>query len=228
MTEPAKRAAGRAAATLVQDGMLVGLGSGSTMRHAITALAHRVHSEGLRIVGIPTSTETEALALTHGITVAEPDATPVDLVMDGADEIETGTLRLVKGFGGALLREKIVAQSGRRFVVVADASKLVARLGQRGRLPVEVDRFGQAASARRIAELGGAPALRCDADGTPFETDGGHFILDCMGFGLIRDPFTLDRQLRAIAGVIETGLFLLPVEQVLIGTDDGTVRVLAR
>jgi ribose 5-phosphate isomerase A len=205
--------------------MLVGLGSGSTVRHLILALARRVREDGLRIVGVPTSTETEALALTHGITLAEPDAALLDLAIDGADEVERGTLRLIKGLGGALLREKIVAESARRFVVVADASKLVDTLGSRAPLPVEVVRFGQGATERRLAEIGGRPALRLDSGGAAFMTDGGNVIYDCGGFAPIRDPITLQRQLRAIAGVVESGLFLDRAEQAIIGADDGSVQV---
>jgi ribose 5-phosphate isomerase A len=223
--EAAKRAAAMAAAALVESGMLVGLGSGSTVRHLILALARRVREEGLRIVGVPTSTETEGLALTHGITLAEPDAALLDLAIDGADEVELGTLRLIKGLGGALLREKIVAESARRFVVVADASKLVSTLGSKAPLPVEVARFGQGATERRLAEIGGRPVLRLDASGTMFVTDGGNVIYDCAGFAPIRDPFTLQRQLRAIAGVVESGLFLDRAEQAIVGAEDGSVQV---
>jgi ribose 5-phosphate isomerase A len=220
--EAAKHAAGEAAAALVEDGMVVGLGTGTTMHHAVAALGRR----GLRIVGVPTSRQTESLAMQVGITVAEPADVPIDLALDGADEIETGTLRLIKGHGGALLREKIVAEASRRFVVVADASKVVARLGALAPLPVEVERFGHVATARRIAALGGKPKLRSDAGGVPYVTDGGNFLLDCAGFDPILDPFTLERSLRAIAGVIGTGLFLLPVEQAIVGMDDGSVQVL--
>jgi ribose 5-phosphate isomerase A len=224
--EAAKRAAATAAAALVESGMLVGLGSGTTIRHLVVALARRVREQGLRIVGVPTSTETEALALTHGITLAEPDAAMLDLAIDGADEVERGTLRLIKGLGGALLREKIVAESARRFVVVADQSKLVDTLGAKAPLPVEVVRFGQGATERRLAEIGGRPVLRLDPGGVAFVTDGGNVIYDCGGFAPIRDPITLQRQLRAIAGVVETGLFLDRAEQAIIGADDGSVHVM--
>ena len=217
-----KHAAGEAAAALVQDGMVVGLGTGTTMHHAVSAIGRR----GLRIVGVPTSRDTEALAKTFGIAIAEPGEVPIDLALDGADEIETGTMRLIKGHGGALLREKIVAEASRRFVVVADASKVVERLGSLAPLPVEVERFGHVATARRVAALGCQPKLRAGADGTPAITDGGNFLLDCSGFAPILDPFTLERSLRAIAGVIGTGLFLLPVEQAIVGADDGGVRVI--
>lgn len=224
----AKQAAAEAAAKLVESGMRVGIGSGSTVRHLIVALGRRVRTQGLRLVGIPTSTETEALALTQGITLAEPDETPLDLAIDGADEVERGTLRLIKGLGGALLREKIVAQAARRFVIIADASKVVETLGDHAPLPVEVARFGHAATAHRIAALGGRPVLRRAQGEATFITDGGNVIYDCPGFAPIRDPFTLARDLRAIAGVVETGLFADHVERALIGTGDGAVTVLER
>ncbi|MBN9511738.1 MAG: ribose 5-phosphate isomerase A [Alphaproteobacteria bacterium] len=227
-TERAKRAAAEAAAQLVTTGMVVGLGTGSTVRHLITALARRVRDEGLRFVGIPTSAETDALALTHGITVAEPDSTPIDLAIDGADEVERGTLRLIKGLGGALLREKIVAEASRRFVVIADASKVVTTLGDRAPLPVEVVRFGHAATARRIGELGGRPVLRREAGGAVFVSDGGNVIYDCAGFAPIRDPYTVQRDLRAIAGVVETGLFLERAESAIIAAPDGTIDTMRR
>jgi ribose 5-phosphate isomerase A len=225
MNDAAKRIAGEAAARLVENGMRVGLGSGSTMRHAVAALAARVAREGLKILGFPTSSETEAQARAAGIPLAEPDATPIDLALDGSDEIELGTLRLVKGHGGALLREKIVAQASRRFVIVADATKLVRQLGTKMALPVEISRFGHAATLHRIADLGGAPTLRLAA-GQPFVTDGGNVIADCAGFAPIRDPYTLERSLRSIAGVLGTGLFLMPIELALIGQDDGSVQEL--
>ncbi len=222
-----KRAAAEAAAALVQDGMLLGIGSGSTVKHLVLALGLRVRA-GLRIVGVPTSTETEALALAHGITLAEPSAELIDLTIDGADEVETGTLRLIKGLGGALLREKIIAENSRRFVVVADSRKVVGTLGERSPLPVEVVRFGQGATARRLEALGGRPMLRADAGGQPFVTDGGNVIFDCPGFAPIRDPFTLQRELHAIAGVVETGLFIDRAEQAIIGAPDGSIHVMHR
>jgi len=220
--DDAKRAAGEAAALLVEDGMRVGLGTGSTMRHVVAALGRRA----LRIVGVPTSVETETQARALGIALDEPNATPIDLAIDGADEVEIGTLRLIKGLGGALLREKIVAQSSRRFVVVADESKKVARLGDRAPLPVEVARYGHLSTAHRIGALGGGPVLRLGADGAPFVTDGGNVVYDCRGFAPILDPFTLQRALHAIAGVVETGLFLMRVERVVIATDGGAIETM--
>jgi ribose 5-phosphate isomerase A len=223
MTDVAKRAAAVAAAALVQSGMVVGLGSGSTMRFAIEALAAKLRDEGLRFVGVPTSVAVAASARALGISLTELDG-PVDLAIDGADEIERGTMRLIKGLGGALLREKIVVESSRRFVVVANSEKLVERLGTRAPVPVEVTRFGHLATARRLAALGAEAALRRGADRAPFVTDGGNFVYDC-GFGAIGDPFTLELGLRGVAGVLCTGLFLGAVEQAFVGMDDGTVQV---
>jgi ribose 5-phosphate isomerase A len=182
-----------------------------------------VREDGLRIVGVPTSAHTEALALKLGITLVELDGTPLDLDLDGADEVETGTLRLIKGLGAALLREKIVVAASRRFVVVGDTSKVVPILGSRAPLPVEVSQFGHLSTARHLADLGGAPVARLDPAGRPIVTDGGNVIYDCGGFAPMRDPFTLERQLHAIAGVLETGLFLNVAERAVIGAPDGTV-----
>ena len=224
MSEDGKQAAGTRAAALVQDGMVVGLGTGSTVFYLLTELGRRVREEGLRITGVPTSAATATLAGQYGIALAS-GIPAMDLALDGADEVEAGTLRLIKGRGGALLREKIIAEASHRFVILADTSKVVEMLGARNFLPVEVDRFAQDSVTRQITEMGGAPVLRQTAEGQDFVTDGGHLILDC-GFGLGRDLFTLERRLRAIAGVIGTGLFLLPVEQAFIGGTDGSVQVL--
>ena len=224
--DAAKRAAGEAAAALVERGMLLGLGTGSTVWFLVEALGRRVREEGLRIVGVPTSEATARQATGLGIPLADPDAA-IDLAIDGADEVERGTLRLIKGLGGALLREKVVAQLARRFVVVADASKVVGCLGERAPLPVEVVRFGLAATTRRIAEAGGAPVLRRAGD-APFVTDNGNLVLDCGGFAPIRDPYTLERTLRGIAGVVGTGLFLDVAECAFIAGPDGGVTTLRR
>jgi ribose 5-phosphate isomerase A len=213
VSDRARQAAARAAIALVEDGMRLGLGTGRAMALVVAGLA------GRRITGVATSAATAAQARALGIPLEEPDL-PVDLAIDGADQVERLTLRLLKGGGGALTREKIVAETARRFVVVAEAPKLVDRLGSGFALPVEIIPFGAAATARRIAALGGAPARR------PGSTDNGNLILDCPGFAPIRDPFTLERRLRAIAGVVATGLFLMPVERALIGGPDGSVQEL--
>jgi len=224
VSELGRIAAAEAAARLVEPGMRLGLGTGRTMEAVLRALARRVRDEGLAFAGVPTSEATAARARALGLLIVAADA-PCDLAIDGADQIERGTLRLIKGGGGALLREKIVAESAARFVVVADAGKLVDRLGIGFPLPMEIVPFGHEAIARRIAGLGGAPVLRMRA-GVPFRSDNGNLILDCPGFAPIRDPFTLERVLRGIAGVVCTGLFLLPVERALVGHEDGRVEEL--
>ncbi len=222
MTELARRAAAEAAALLAEDGMRLGLGTGRTMELVLRALAGRMRG-GLRFTGVATSEATAARARALGIALVAAER-PCDLAIDGADEIERGSLRLIKGGGGALLREKIVAEAARRFVVVAEAGKLVDRLGEFA-LPVEVVPFGCAVTAARIAALGGAPVLR-RCEGGPVRTDNGNLILDCPGFAPIGDPFTLERRLRAVAGVVASGLFLLPVERAIIGHGDGRVEEL--
>ncbi|WP_441724614.1 MULTISPECIES: ribose-5-phosphate isomerase RpiA [unclassified Inquilinus] len=226
--EEGKRAAGEAAAALVEDGMRLGLGTGSTVRWVLEALGRRIRDEGLRVTGIPTSEHTAARARDLGIPLTDFAATEaLDLCIDGADEVERGTLRLIKGLGGALLREKIVAEAAGRFVAVVDASKIVDVLGAKAPLPVEVTEFGWEATARRLAALGGTPVLR-RRDGAVLRTDGGNLILDCAGFAPIRDPLGLQRELKAIAGVVETGLFLAGAEQAIVGGADGGVEVLRR
>ena len=215
-----KAAAGQAAAALVQDGMIVGLGSGTTAAFAVDALGRRVHG-GLRIVGIPTSETTARQARELGIPVsslAEHDH--IDLTIDGADEVESGTLNLIKGHGGALLREKIVASASRRLIIVVDPSKLVTKLGSRMAVPLEVVPFGWQVAAARLRALGTSPQLRLGADKSPFITDGGHYILDCA-FGPINAPATLEQSLSQMIGVVEDGLFLGMTSTVIVGDEDG-------
>ena len=201
-----KRQAAEAAAALVQDGMAVELGTGSTAYWAIASLIARVR-DGLRITAIPTSERSSAQAREGGIPLRELDGdTKLDLTIDGADEVAAGSLDLVKGLGGALLREKMVAQASAWLLIVVDGSKLVDRLGTKAPIPVEVTPFGWAATAGRIAALGARPVLR-QADGKPFHTDGGNLILDCH-MAPIADPAALDAALQAIVGVVETGLFI--------------------
>ncbi|OWJ68799.1 ribose-5-phosphate isomerase RpiA [Inquilinus limosus] len=224
--EQGKRAAGEAAAALVQDGMRLGLGTGSTVRWVLEALARRIKEEGLRVTGIPTSEQTAERARALGIPLTDFAATEaLDLCIDGADEVEQGTLRLIKGLGGALLREKIVAEASSRFIAVVDGSKLVGVLGEKAPLPVEVTAFGWEATTRRLSALGGAPVLR-QRDGAPVRTDGGNLVLDCGGFAPIRDPEGLQARLKTIAGVVETGLFLGGAEQAIVGQADGSSTIL--
>ena len=203
-----KQQAAEHALQYIRSGMIVGLGSGSTASYLVRALAGQLHDGRLRdIVGVPTSEATEALASQLGIPLATLDERPeIDIALDGADEIDPA-LQLIKGLGGALLREKIVAASARRFVVLGDESKLVAQLGSRAPVPVEVVAFGLPLCSRRLAELGGTPALRRTPDGSPFRTDEGHVILDCR-FASIPDPIALNAALNAIPAVMEHGLFV--------------------
>jgi ribose 5-phosphate isomerase A len=151
-----------------------------------------------------------------------------DLAIDGADEIERGSLALIKGLGGALLREKIVAAAARRFVVIADDRKPVDRLGAHAPLPVEVVRFGHPVTARRLEGLGGAPVLRRGADGAPFVTDGGNVVYDCAGFAPIADPAALEARLAAAAGVVGSWLFVGLASAAYVGDAEGGVRILHR
>jgi ribose 5-phosphate isomerase A len=198
--------------------MIVGLGTGSTARFAVDALAQRM-SEGLRFIGIPTSEATAEQARSLGVplsTLAEhPD---IDLTIDGADEIDLRTLNVVKGRGGALLREKIVAASSREFIIIADESKLVEQLGSKMPVPVEVIPFGWLSTAKRLERLGCAAVYR-----EGFVTDGGHCILDCA-FGPIADAETLARRIDAVTGVVEHGLFLGMVTQAFVATAFGVRR----
>lgn len=214
-----------AALALVEDGMRLGLGTGRTASHFVRRLGAAVRA-GLRVEAVPTSERTAELARAEGIPLADLDAAgSLDLVVDGADEIDA-ELRLLKGGGGALLREKIVATAAARMVVVADERKVVGTLGAFP-LPIEVVPFGVEGTRRRIEAatkalgLGGTITLRSASDGRPFVTDGGHFILDCA-FGRIPDPEALARTLDAITGVVEHGLFLGLASIVLVGKDART------
>ncbi len=217
-----KQAAARAAVALVEPGSILGLGSGSTATYAIRFLGERVR-DGLKIIGIPTSQKTKLLAEQLGIPLATLDQHPqIDIDIDGADEIDPH-LNLIKGVGGALLREKIIASASRRFIVVGDSSKQVAHLGKFP-LPVEVIPFAQSLIAKRIAALGAQVSLRGSAVANPFVTDEGHHILDCT-FGAIADPPALAEKLRAISGVVEHGLFIGMAEMALIGKDGEVIRI---
>jgi ribose 5-phosphate isomerase A len=220
-----KQAAAEAAADLVEDGMVLGLGTGSTTAYFINALGRRLAEDGLRITGIPTSAQTEAQAHSLKIPLTSfAEHAQVDLTVDGADEVEFGSLYLIKGHGGALLREKIVAASSRRMVIVADESKLVEQLGSLVAVPVEVVRFGWQATGRRLTQIGGNPSLRLGADKKPFVTDGGNYIMDCA-FGPIANPKEIAHHLDHVVGAVEHGLFLGLTKEVIVGGRDG-VRTL--
>jgi ribose 5-phosphate isomerase A len=215
-----KQAAADEAVALIEDGMIVGLGTGSTSKLAVDALGKRV-AGGLHVIGIPTSEFTAAQGRSLGIPISTLDEHPqVDLTIDGADEVELGTLNLIKGRGGALLREKIVASASKRLVIIVDESKLHKKLGSQFALPVELVPFGWPAAARRLADLGSKPVLRMGEGDKPYITDGGHYIVDCA-FGEIAAPDELERKLNSIVGVVEHGLFLRMASQVIVAGRDG-------
>jgi ribose 5-phosphate isomerase A len=214
----AKRAAALRAVQLVRSGMVVGLGTGSTAKFAVEEIGRRIGAGQLRdIKGVPTSRATRDLAAAAGVPLTVLERHPViDLTIDGADEVDPSR-NLIKGHGGALLWEKIVAGASRRLVIVVDASKMVQRLGQTRALPVEVVPFGWRVHESVVRDLGGEPRLRVDERGEPYRTDEGHYILDCEFPGGIADPERVDRTLRLRAGVIETGLFLGLQPEVIVG-----------
>jgi ribose 5-phosphate isomerase A len=226
----AKIEAARAALRHVESGMRLGIGTGSTAEEFVRLLAARV-AEGLDVVGVPTSERTAALCRETGVPLSDLERTPhLDLTVDGADEIDPD-LSLVKGGGGALLREKIVAAASDRMIVIADRSKLVDVLG-RFPLPVEVNRFGLAATriaiGKAAAALGLAGELKVrESGGQPFVTDGGHLIVD-VSFGRIPDPRALSGALHAIPGVVEHGLFLGMADVAIVADAGGATLIEAR
>jgi len=212
-----KEAACRAAAKLVRDGEIVGLGTGSTAHFAVVALGERVKA-GLKIIGIPTSVQTGELARAVGIPLTTLDEHPeIDITIDGADEIDP-QLRLIKGGGGALLREKVIAAASKKMVVVVDSSKVVPVLGKFP-LPIEVISFARTVVEKKIVSLGGSPKLRAKPDGSPFITDNGNQILDCS-FGKIDDPAALALILSNTPGIVEHGLFIGLAKLALVGRGD--------
>lgn len=201
-----KRAAAERAVREVQNGMVLGLGTGTTAAFMLVALARRI-GEGLRVTGIPTSEATAAVAQRLGIPLEPMTAgRRIDLTIDGADQIERATLNLIKGGGGALLREKRVAQASRRMIVIADDSKLVARLGEGGKLPVAIEPARSRQSIEGLTALGAAVTLR-QADGHPYVTDDGFAIADCA-FGAIAGAPGLEARIAGVPGIVESGLFI--------------------
>jgi ribose 5-phosphate isomerase A len=219
-----KRAAAEAAVDLVKDGMVVGLGTGSTAAFAVEELGRR-HRQGLRFLGIPTSERTAAQAMAAGIPLTSfSKHRHIDLTIDGADEVERGTLNLIKGLGGALLREKIVAAASRRLAITVDDVKLVDRLGTRAPVPVEVVAFGLEATQASLEVLGASPRLRRSETGDVFVTDSGNRIIDCS-FAPIADPARLDERIRGIIGVVESGLFISRADPVFVADAAGVRRL---
>lgn len=222
-----KARSGRKAADLVEDGMTLGLGTGSTVHFVLLRLAERIREEGLRVRGVPTSLETERKAREWGIPLVELGAVEaLDLAIDGADEIDPA-FRMIKGGGGALLREKVVASLARRVVIVVGENKLVERLGSTFALPVEVVPFALPSVQRAIARLGCTPRER-QKEGRAYRTDNGNAILDCGFANGIQDAEALERRLRSIPGVVESGLFFGLAHVLIVGRADGRVEVRTR
>jgi ribose 5-phosphate isomerase A len=215
-----KRAAALRAIKEVEDGMVVGLGTGSTAAFVVEGLAARV-ATGLRVVGIPTSERTAAQARRLGIPIATfAEHQRLDLTIDGADEVQLGTLDLIKGLGGALLREKIVAAASDRLVIVVDEEKLVEQLGEHTPVPVEVSQFGWQATAVALAKLNCVPERRYATGEQPYVTDGGNFILDCR-FGHLAHPGAIEQNIAMTVGTVESGLFVGRTSVVVVASTTG-------
>jgi ribose 5-phosphate isomerase A len=226
MQDP-KEAAGREAVRLVEDGMRVGLGTGSTVHFSILRLAERIRKESLHVRCVPTSLDTEQKARALGIPLVGLDEVgELDLTIDGADEIDA-RFDMIKGGGGALLREKVVASISRREAIVVGANKLVTLLGTTFPLPVEVVPFALASVARALARLGCTPTPRLES-GKPRMTDNGNAILDCRFQRGIQDAAELEKRIDAIPGVVESGLFVGLAHVLFIGREDGTCEVRRR
>lgn len=219
--EELKRRAAIAGADMVQSGMVVGLGTGSTANYLIDELGRRTREDGLNIVGVITSEATHERAIQAGIPLEDLDEhEQVDITLDGADEVDP-QLQLIKGRGGALLREKIVAAASRQFVILVDETKLVDRLGHKVPVPVEVVPFARRVVERLLRDLGGACSLRREpGTGQPFVTDSYHWILDC-DFDGVPDPALLESQINDLPGVVENGLFIDLTDVVVIGGANG-------
>ncbi|HTX52200.1 MAG TPA: ribose-5-phosphate isomerase RpiA [Candidatus Baltobacteraceae bacterium] len=222
-----KQAVAEYGAGLVRSGMVLGLGSGSTATLMVQAIGEKLRAGTLRdVIGVPSSSAIAAVATAAGVPLTTLDAHPVlDLDLDGADEVDPH-LNLIKGLGGALLWEKIVATAARELVILVDDSKLVPILGSKAPLPVEVVPFGWKAQRDFLSGLGGTPVLRTRPDGQPYVTDEGNYILDTR-FAGIADPAALERQLLLRAGVVATGLFLGMARQIVVGKAGG-IEVLRR
>ena len=228
VADAAVDAVARRALELIEDGARVGLGSGRTASAFVALLGTRVRA-GLRVTGVPTSEVTARLARSVGIPLADLDERELDVTVDGADEVAPD-LDLVKGWGGALVRERIVATSSRRQVIVVGADKLVDELGARGRIPVEVVPPARPLVVRRLGAPGLRATVRADVDGKrPFRSDNGNLIVDCAPEAPLRDhaaALSLETAVRSIPGVVDTGLFLGTAERVLVGDADGRVDTL--
>lgn len=222
-----KRAAAEAAVKLIEDGMVLGLGTGSTAAIFMEALARGISQNNLRVSGIPTSEQTAELARRLKVPLTTfAQHSQIDVTVDGADEVQRETLFLIKGHGGALLREKIVASASKRMIVIADETKLVEKLGSLCSVPVEVVQFGWQATENKLRQIGAKTSLRMNADDEPFKTDGGNYIIDCS-FGAMENPKEIAHHLDHVIGSVEHGMFLKFASQVLVGGRDG-VKTLTR
>lgn len=218
-----KAAAAVAAVEEIESGMVLGLGTGSTAAHAVREIGSRLKAGRIdRIVAIPTSVATEKLAIELGIQLIAPGEAAIDLAIDGADEIDPN-LALIKGGGGALLREKVIAASAGRFVVISDDSKVVATLGSTFDLPLEVAQYGLAITTTAVADFG-APKLRCGDDESPFITDNGNYVID-LAVDPIADPAGMDAALHQVPGVLATGLFVAIADAAYVSGGSGVRRI---
>jgi len=221
-----KLAAAMESVRLIRDGQVVGLGSGSTAELAIIEIGKRIQNEKIEIIGIPTSKRSESVGKDSGIKVSSLDEHDViDITIDGADEVDPN-LDMIKGLGGALLREKLVAKATLNEIIVADESKMVHQLGTKAPLPVEVIQFSNVHIGRKISSLGCIPKLR-KMNGEPYITDNGNCILDCSFEKGITDANELDEKMKSIPGIVETGLFIAIADVVIIGNANG-VRTLRK
>jgi len=223
--ETAKKNAAKEAVRNVKDGSVVGLGSGSTAAFAIEELGNRIKREGLHVLGVPTSYQAFMLAVKHKIHITTlEEHTTLDLTVDGADQIDEN-LNLIKGMGGALAREKIVASASKKLIIVADESKKVKVLGENNQpVPIEVLPFAASYVMRKVGDAGGKPVLREGARKVgPVITDNGNFIID-VGFGLMREPLEIEMKLKKLPGVVETGLFIEMADIVYMGKRSGVEK----
>lgn len=227
--ERAKKNAALEAVRHVKDCFVVGLGSGSTAAYAIEEMGKRIKREGIRVLGVPTSYQAFALAVKHGIPVTTLEEHPkLDLTIDGADQIDR-ELNLIKGMGGALAREKIVASASKKLVIIADVNKKVKTLGENNHpIPIEALPFAAAVVTQRIRENGGKPVLREGAGKVgAVITDNGNVIIDAV-FGLVHEPKELECTLKLIPGIVETGLFIGMADMVYLGTVSGTEKIVRK
>ena len=220
--EEMKKLAAEKAVEYIEDGMIVGLGTGSTVEFALKKLGELV-KEGLKIQGIPTSLRTKKSAVNYGIPLTDlKEHIEIDVTIDGADEVDSN-LSLIKGGGGALTREKIIAYHSKKVIIIIDETKVVKRLGVDSALPVEVTKYGWNATMKTLEDLGCTPELRT-ITGEPYITDNQNYIIDC-DFGKIDEPEVLEKDINLIPGVVENGLFIDLVDEVIVGSKQGIMTL---